>query len=142
MNLNNLTDEELIQYVIKHDDDPIRLRLAKYMDDMPGFILQRLEAAGMNPETCMFENIYDPGDYIMHLETEIEWRDRDIQELQDRVAEREALTVGELIQELMEANHRLDVRAQVSDGARRKAEEDNERTQQKMKVWRAISTDL
>lgn len=142
MNLDHLTDTELIDYILKHDNDPIRIRLAKYMDNMPGFILKRLEDVGMNSETCMFENVYDPGDYIEHLETEIEWRDREIQELQDLVARREALTVGELIEELMDNNRRLDLQARHSDSARRKAEEDNERTQQKMKVWRAISTDL
>ena len=78
----------------------------------------------------------------MHLETEIEWRDRDIQELQDKVAQRESLTVSELIEELLHENRRLDFRSKQSDDARRKAEEDNRRTQDKMKVWRAISTDV
>jgi len=142
MNLDHLTDEELISYVIKHDTDPVRLRLAKYMDNMPGFILKRLEDVGMNPETCMFQNFYDPGDYITHLESEIAWRDDDIHELQDKLAERETLTVADLIEELLHNNRRLEIRAQQSDADRRKAEEDNERTQAKMKVWRAISTDV
>lgn len=142
MNLNHLTDQELIQYVIKHDADPVRVRLALIMDRMPGFILKRLEDVGMDPETCMFENVYDPGDYITHLETEIEWRDNDLQELREKLQERETLTVSELIEEMLHENRRLQFKVADSDRARREAVEDNERTQKKMKVWRAISTDI
>jgi predicted CopG family antitoxin len=142
MNLNHLTDEELIQYIIKHDDDPVRIRLAKVMDNMPGFILRRLEDVGMNPETCMFENNYDPGDWIRHLENEIEYLNRELNSTQLKLEERETLSVSELIEELLQNNRRLEIRAQQSDADRRKAQEENERTQKKMKVWRAISTDV
>lgn len=98
--MNRLTDTELIDYVLKHDTDPIRRRLAKIMDEMPGFILQRLEDVGMNPETCMFENCYDPGDYITHLEGEVEWRDREIHELQDKLQEFEAMTLLEFMESI------------------------------------------
>lgn len=142
MNLNHLTDGELIDYIIKYDSDLVRIRLAKIMDNMPGFILKRLEDVGMNPETCLFENTYDPGDYINHLESEIDYLTRELYSTQEKLAERETLTVSELIEELLQNNRRLDIKAQQSDGARRKAEEDNERTQAKMKVWRALSTEL
>ena len=142
MNLNHLTDKELIQYVLKHDTDPIRVRLAQIMDRMPGFILQRLEDVGMDPETCMFENCYDPGDYITHLETEIEWRDRDLQDLQEKLHERETLTVSGLIEEMLQENRRLQYRIKESTAAKEKAELEVKETRSKMKVWRALSTDL
>jgi hypothetical protein len=142
MNLNHLTDGELIDHIIKYDTDPVRVRLAKIMDNMPGFILKRLEDVGMNPETCLFENTYDPGDYINHLENEIDYLSRELHTTQEKLAERETLTVADFIEELRQENRRLDFRAQTEIGARKKAEEDNERTQKKMKVWRAISTDM
>lgn len=143
MNLNHLTDKELIQYVLKHDTDPIRVRLAQIMDNMPGFILDSLEHAGMDPETCLFDNgLYDPGQYITHLENEIEYLNNELMEAQDKIRERETLTVSELIEELLQNNRRLDIRAQQSDRDRRKAEEEVESTRSKMKVWRALSTDL
>ncbi len=142
MNLNHLSDNELIQYIIKHDDDPVRVRLAKIMDRMPGFILQRLEDVGMDPDTCMFENTYDPGDWINHLTNEIEYLNRELHDTQEKLAQRETLTVSELIQEMLNENRRLQVRISHSDSDRRRAEEENERTQKKMKVWRAISTDM
>ena len=140
--MKHLTDGELIDYIIKYDNDPIRIRLAKIMDNMPGFIIKRLEDVGMNPETCLFENTYDPGDYINHLENEIDYLTRELHSTQERLAERETLTVADFIEELRQENRRLDYKAQTAEGARRKAEEDNERTQKKMKVWTAISTDI
>ena len=142
MNLNHLRDDELIDYIVKYDTDPVRLRLAKIMDNMPGFILKRLEDVGMDPETCMFENNYDPGDWIQNLENEIEYLSRELHSTQEKLRERETLTVADFIEELRHENRRLDIRAQTAEGARRKAVEDNERTQKKMKVWTAISTDL
>ena len=140
--MKHLTDGELIDYIIKYDNDPIRIRLAKIMDNMPGFILKRLEDVGMDPETCLFENTYDPGDYINHLENEIDYLTRELHSTQERLAERETLTVADFIEELRQENRRLDYKAQTAEGARRKAEEDNDRTQKKMKVWTAISTDV
>lgn len=142
MNLNHLTDTELVQYVIKHDNDPVRVRLAKIMDNMPGFILKRLEDVGMDPETCMFENIYDPGDWIQHLENELEYVERELYKTQEQLAERRALTVSELLEEMLQENRRLQVRIQNSEDARRRAETEVEVTRSKMKVWRAISTDI
>lgn len=143
MNLNHLKDDELVQYIIKHDNDPIRIRLAKYMDDMPGFILDSLEHAGMDPETCLFDNgLYDPGQYIRHLENEIEFLQNELSDALDKIREREALTVSELLEEMLNENRRLQIRIRNSDEDRRKAEAANELTQSKMKVWRAISTDL
>jgi hypothetical protein len=142
MNLNHLTDGELIEYILKFDNDPVKIRLASIMDNMPGFILKRLEDVGMNPETCLFENTYDPGDYINHLENEIDYLSRELHSTQEKLAERETLTVADFIEEMLHTNRRLEIRIQQSNDARMKAEEDNKRTQQKMKVWRALSTDV
>lgn len=108
--MDHLTDQELIDYTLKFDTDPVRVRLAKIMDEMPGFILQRLEDVGMNPETCMFENTYDPGDWIRHLENEIEYYQREVDEAEARAAKLESMTVLEFMdhvrQKLVQEEHR------------------------------------
>ncbi len=137
--MNHLTDGELIDYTLKYDTDPVRVRLARIMDNMPGFILKRLEDVGMNPETCMFENCYDPGDYITHLKTEIEWRDNDIQELQDKLHEFEQMTVLEFMENVKSkllAEKRYNERLQRDIEEARKERED---MRSKLKMWSKLN---
>ena len=142
MSLNHLTDTELISYVLKHDSDPVRLRLAGIMDRMPGRIIEGLERAGMDPETCLHENLYESGEYIEHLNNEIEYLSRELEETQIKLQEREALTVSELIGELHHLAHAADRRAATALERAREADQEREKMREKMKVWRAISTDL
>ena len=142
MNLNHLTDSELIQWIIKHDDDPIRVRLALYMDNMPGRILDGLERAGMDPETCLHENIYESGEYITHLNNEIEYLQRELDDTQEQLRKRETLTVAQLIEELHQDAYQARQQASAANRDRDQMEREVIETRKKMKVWRAISTDL
>ena len=142
MNLAHLTDAELIQWIIKHDSDPVRVRLAKYMDDRPGYILKQLEQVGMDPETCLFENTYDPGDWIRHLNNEVEYLSHELNVTLLKLEEREAMTLVEFIGELEAKIRASENRAQRAETEKRIAEEEVRVTRDKMKVWRAISTDL
>jgi hypothetical protein len=141
MNIDHLSDSELIQYIIKHDSDPIRVRLATYIDNM-GRILDGLERAGMDPETCLHENLYESGEYINHLNNEIEILNRELQEMQASLAERETLTVSELIEELRHVARGAEHRASAATKRAREADAERETIRSKMKVWRAISTDI
>ena len=81
----NMTDNELIDYTIKFDNDPVRVRLATYMDRHPGAILDDLERAGMDQTDCTFRdkdtcNDYLPGQYISHLEDEIDYLEEKLAE--------------------------------------------------------------
>lgn len=142
MNLDHLTDSELIQHIIKHDDDPIRVRLATYMDNMPGRILDGLERAGMNPETCLHENLYESGEYITHLENEIECLSNELDDTQRKLRDRETMSVSELIEELHHAARSAEHRASAATQRARDADQEREEMRSKMKVWRAISTDM
>lgn len=142
MKIDHLTDNELIKYVLNHDTDPIRIRLAKYMDEMPGRILDGLERAGMDPETCMHENTYESGEYILHLKNEIEYLNDELQDTQKKLRERETMTVSELIEELQHAAHSANHRASAATERAREADREREDMRSKMKVWRAISTDM
>jgi hypothetical protein len=100
-----LTDEELIDRVIKFSEDPEKLQLATYMERIKGAIIDDLEDAGMDVTFCTFRTEWGsdrlPGQYITHLEEEIKIRDD---------------TIAELQAELQESNHRWpDCRAQTRD---------------------------
>jgi hypothetical protein len=134
-----MTDSELIDYTLKFDTDPVRVRLAKIMDNMPGFILRRLEDVGMNPETCMFENCYDPGDYINHLENEVEWRDNEINKLQGKLEELEAMTVLEFMDNIrrkLEAEKRHN---ELLKQDIRKAVDEKDHMKSKLSMWTKLN---
>lgn len=139
MNVDHLTDTELIEYVLKFDNDPIRRRLAKIMDEMPGFILQRLEDVGMDPETCMFENTYDPGDWIRHLESEIEYAQREADEAEERAARLEAMTVLEFMANMQS---RLRTEQLANDSLKQQisnAHKERDEMKSKLKMWTTLN---
>ncbi len=134
-----MTDDELIDYTLKFDTDPVRVRLAKIMDEMPGFILQRLEDVGMNPETCMFENCYDPGDYIMHLETQIEWMNKDMQELQEKLRELETMTVLEFMDKARKQIESEKRHNELLKQDIRKAIDEKDHMRSKLSMWTKLN---
>ncbi len=134
-----MTDGELIDYTLKFDTDPVRVRLAKIMDNMPGFILKRLEDVGMDPETCMFENTYDPGDYINHLENEIDYLSREMSILQGKLQELETMTVLEFMnvarkQIEAEKRHNELLRQDI-----RKAVDEKDHMKSKLSMWTKLN---
>ena len=134
-----MTDSELIDYTLKFDTDPVRVRLAKIMDEMPGFILKRLEDVGMDPETCMFENCYDPGDYITHLETQIEWMNNDMQELQEKLREYETMTVLEFMNSI---RHKLEAEKRHNELLQqdiRRAIDEKDNMKSKLSMWTKLN---
>ncbi len=137
--MNHLTDKELIDYTLKFDEDPVRVRLAKVMDEMPGFILQRLEDVGMDPETCMFENCYDPGDWINHLENEIEFLNRENQELQEKLHRLETMTIIEFVADVnrkLESEKRHNILLQQDI---RHANDEREHMKSKLSMWTKLN---
>ena len=134
-----MTDNELIDYTLKFDTDPVRIRLAKIMDNMPGYILSRLMDVGMDPETCMFENCYDPGDYITHLETTIEWMNSDMQQLQEKLQELETMSVLEFMdiaRKQIEAERRHN---ELLKQDIRKAVDEKDHMQSKLSMWTKLN---
>jgi hypothetical protein len=144
MNISNLSDNELIEYVIKHDDDPIRIRLATHMQRVAGAIIDDLEYAGMDETFCTFRSVvtdteYLPGQYISHLENEIEYlhgqREQDHKEIQ----ELQARTVAELIQELNQQITTEKINARMASEARYKAEDKVKVATEKLDMWAILN---
>ena len=140
MNTDHLTDKELIDYTLKFDTDPVRIRLAQVMDNMPGFILQRLEDVGMDPETCMFENNYDPGDWISHLEGEIDYLSRELQEAHEALRKLEVRSVLDFMEEANSMIQNLDRQLRQSNDEKSRAVKDRDYAQEQLKVWNHLRT--
>lgn len=142
MKIDHLSDNELIKHVLKHDSDYIRVRLAGVMERFSGCIVDSLDDAGMDKENFLFENTYDPGQYIRHLRNEIEYLTDELRDTQHKLAERETMTVAQLIDELKAAALFADHRASAATERAREADREREDMRSKMKVWRALSTDM
>lgn len=137
--MNHLTDREFIDYCLKFETDPKIVRLAKVMDNMPGIILDELEHAGMDSENCTFENTYSPGQYITHLENEIEYLNRELSDAHEKLAERETLTVIDLISELRDSIYKEQVRAAAAVKYQHQAEERVEEMKKKLDMWAILN---
>lgn len=144
MNINNLTDNELIDYIIKHESDPLLLRLATVMERKTGAIIDDLESAGMDSTYCDFRSVvtegkYLPGQYISHLENEIEYlnlqREQDAKEIQ----ELQARTVAELIQELNQQITTEQYSARMAREAKYEAERKAKVATEKLDMWAVLN---
>ena len=132
--MDYLTDRELIDYVLKHETDPIRVRLASVMERMPGCIIDSLEDAGMDSVTCLFENTYDPGQYIRHLENEIDFLNNELYETQEKLRALKTKTVLEMMKELGNTIQTLEVRVA-------NAEEEAATAKSKLSMWSKLNAD-
>jgi chromosome segregation ATPase len=116
-------------------------------------LVSDLLAAGMDEQTWTFSpdnyNKYYPGQYISHLHNELDYADNELKdcefqlkqakkEIEDLKARTVAELIAELHQEVRDANHRT----AEAEKWKRKAQQEVETTRDKMKVWRAISTDM
>ena len=137
--MKHLTDNELLDHILKFSQDPVLVRVAKIMDNMPGFILDSLEHAGMDPETCLFENTYDPGQYIKHLENEIEiYQDENVQ-LRRELEELKARTVMDLIAELKQEIKTADWMAAEARRERDQLKGDHDLMKSKLSMWTKLN---
>jgi hypothetical protein len=143
MKPSNLTDDELIDRVIKFSNDPEKIQLATYMERIKGAIIDDLEDAGMDPTFCTFRTEWGsdrlPGQYISHLEEEIQIRDDTILELQKELEERKSLTIAELIAELNQEIHTSRYVAEEARKECRQAEEAMHKAKDKLSMWAKLN---
>lgn len=135
-----MTDNELIDYTIKFDTDPVRVRLATYMERHPGAILDDLERAGMDEIYCTFKSEengseYLPGQYISHLENEIEYLHEQLTEAHKEIEELKPMKVSELIEQLRQEITAEKHYRQQADRSRYEALEQREEMKSKLDMW-------
>jgi hypothetical protein len=139
MTFTHLTDRELIDHVIKHDSDPVRIRLATVMENMPGVIIDGLVDAGMDDVWCTFENTWHPGDYIKHLQNEIEFLNDENQKIQEKLRELETMTVlnfMEVARKKIEAEQR---HSKLLAEDLRKAVSEKDHMKSKLSMWTKLN---
>jgi hypothetical protein len=140
-----LTDDELIDRVIKFSDDAEKIQLATYMERIKGAIIDDLEDAGMDTTYCTFRTEWGsdrlPGQYITHLEEEIRIRDDTIAELQAELEERKALTIAGLIAELKQEIHTADWMRKEAESDRMKAVKERDEAKSKLSMWAKLNAE-
>lgn len=144
MNLNHLTDDELIDYVIKHDDDSVRVKLATVMQRTKGSIIDSLVDAGMDETFCEFrsvvnEGMYHPGQYINHLENEVEYLQGQINNLYKELENLKARTIMDLIVELKQEIRTAEFVRDEAIRDRRYAEENEAKMKSKLDMWTILN---
>lgn len=144
MKFNHLTDDELVKYVIKLDDDPIRLRLATYMERIKGAIIDDLHDAGMDETYCVFRGEwggdYLPGQYIKHLEEDLRIAYDELHQLREELKEQKARTVAELIAELRQEITTQGYMRREAELAKGRAEDEAKEVKEKLKMWNHLRT--
>jgi hypothetical protein len=139
-----MTDNELIDYTIKFDNDPVRVRLATYMDRHPGAILDDLERAGMDESRCTFRdpddsNTYLPGQYIIHLREEVRYLKEQLHQALDEIEELKPMKVSELISQLRQEITTEQFRSQNAEKSRYEAHKEREEMKNKLDMWAILN---
>jgi hypothetical protein len=153
MNLNHLSNSELLVYLDKHSTDPLIVRLVNILMEKQYGLVSDLLAAGMNEQTWTFSpdnyNEYYPGQYISHLHNELDYAKDELKhcefqlkQAKEEIIELKARTVAELIAELHQEVRTANFRADEAEKWKRKAQQEVQDTKDKMKVWRALTTDV
>jgi hypothetical protein len=140
----NMTDNELIDYTIKFDNDPVRVRLATYMDRHPGAILDDLEIAGMDETFCTFRSIvteteYLPGQYIIHLEGEVRYLQEQLHDALEEIEEMKTMKVSELIGQLRQEVVTEKHMREAAERSRYNAHQEKEEMKNKLNMWAVLN---
>lgn len=142
--MNHLTDNELIDHIIKFSNDPEKIRLATHMERVSGAIIDDLVDAGMDETFCTFRSEwggeYHPGQYIRLLEDEITDRDFQIKQLHDELEEQKARTIADLIAELNQQITTEKYLAEQERQAKCKAEAAAAQAKEQLKMWNHLRT--
>ena len=139
----NLTDKELMDYVIKFDNDPIRVRLATTNERTAGAIWDDLVDVGIDETYCTFRSEWGTemhvGRYIQHLREELEIRDDELHQLRQELEEQKARTIADLINEL---NQQITTEKYIAKEARMerdKAVDQAKDATEKLRMWGHLS---
>lgn len=144
MRLDSLTDKELMDHVIKFDNDPVRIRLATANERTSGAIWDDLVDVGMDETYCTFRSEWGTemhvGRYIQHLREELEIRDNELHQLREELEEQKARTIADLINEL---NQQITTEKYIAREARierDKAVDQAKDATEKLRVWNHLRT--
>jgi hypothetical protein len=139
MDLKHLSDNELIDHIIKYDSDPIRVRLATHMQRVAGAIIDDLIDAGMDNTWCTFENTYHPGQYIRHLENEVQYLNHKLSDANKEIKNLQARTIMEVFAELKQEIKTAEFAKEMAIKDRQAAERKEEEMKHKLDMWAILN---
>ena len=148
MNLNHLTDDELIRYLDNTTNDPIVRRLIDIFLNNDNMIFQQLVDVGMD-KNGRFESDYEylpVGQYIEHLRNEVDYYQREAEELEYKLEDEKekskrlsARSIAEVMSELKEQIAVVDRKAKISEQERDRAIKERDLAKEQMKVWNHLT---
>lgn len=148
MNLNHLTDDELIRYLDNTTNDPIVRRLIDIFLNNDNMIFQQLVDVGMDKDG-RFESDYEylpVGQYIEHLRNEVDYYQREAEELEYKLEDEKekskrlsARSIAEVMSELKEQIAVVDRKAKISEQERDRAIKERDSAKEQMKVWNHLT---
>jgi len=145
MNYNSMTDLELLHYLDLYSDDPLIRRIVSVISNTRGALINDLEHAGMDPDTWMFRTDWQsmyPGDYIIHLESQLRHTEEELSGLQykydDLEEERDRLrtkSIMEFVQEVNNERLRASLTASEARKETEKVREENAKLREQIDMW-------
>lgn len=149
MNLDFLTDDELIRYLDNHSTDPLIRRLVKIFTENDDMIFRQLVDAGMDKDG-RFETDYEylpVGQYIDHLRGELAYYQREAEELEYKLEDEKekskrlgARSIVEVMAELKEQINAVDQKARIAERERQQAVEARDLAREQLKSWNHLKT--
>ena len=152
MNLNHLSDNELLDYLDRYSEDPVVVRLVGFLRATHGGLISDLEAAGMDPMDWTFRsdsyNRYYPGQYITHLEREVEYAEeelelaqRELEDANEEIRKLKARTVVQLLTEMENQVSNAKANAYSSQRETERVTEENKTLREKLGMWTILATE-
>lgn len=144
MNLDFLTDDELIRYLDNTSTDPIVRRLVDIFVKNDDMIFRQLVDVGMDRDG-RFETDYEykpVGEYIEHLRSELSYYQNEAEDLEyrledekERVKQLGARSIASVMAELNEQIRTVDKKAVQAEQERKRAVEDRDLAREQLRAW-------
>jgi hypothetical protein len=143
MKTTHLTDQELVNHVIKFSDDPEKIRLATFMERTRGAIWDDLVEAGIDETYCTFRSEWGSdmhvGRYISHLREEIEIRDEELHQLREEVAELKTRSIIDFIQEVKQELKTAEYLVKQAQDARDEEHKARRKAERELEMWDVLT---
>lgn len=144
MNIDILTDDELIRYLDNNSQDPVIRRLVKIFYENDEMIFQQLVNAGMDKDGYFETDCeYMPvGQYIEHLRNELAYYQREAEDLEYRLDDEKekskrlgARSILDVMRDLKEQIDAVDKKAQIAERERKLAVEARDLAREQLRSW-------
>lgn len=140
MQTDHLLIDELIDHVLMFSTDPVARRLAQHIaSETIDDLVDDLARAGMDAETCMFDDIYSPGTYIRNLEYEVADLRNSLDKAHDEIERLSTRTMLSVMAELQHEADEVRARMQRQNANIRALEEAKDELTKKLDMWSILN---